>query len=405
MARARIENCPHCRRSLPDFGGWPAWCPECGWGLDAEERPAVRLPRIGQWWQRRTAAAEAAELARLVADPSLRARRHPRRALIYAAAVAVHLVTLALLATGAWVMTTDIVVVLKIGAGIFLFGLVSITFPMHRLLPAKAANRAAAPATLAVAASVAEAVGVAPPARVQVATSGNRAAPTSRRIVTVDVDRWRALDGSERFALLAHELAHHNGHDPRRTMLVILASETIDGWLGLLRPDPRTARRRARRRPARSVMAPTPVLIVGWAELILPIVIAPLYGTVLALGWILRESGWAPGLRAELYADALAAGVAGAESVRGLIDGELAEVAAGGKAPAALANVPELERERRRRLAIATGSRIDPMHPTFAARLQLLDAAPAPMQPVVGIGTAELDAATRELDALVTPNG
>lgn len=407
MARAKLENCPACGRSLPDFGGWPAWCRECGWGLDPDElRPAVPSSRLAAWWQRRNGAAEAAELKRLLADPALLPRAHSRRTTIYAAAVAVHLVTLALLAAGVWVMTTHIVTVLKVFAGVVTFGLVAITFPMHRLRPPTAATRTGVPATLTVAAAVARAVGVAAPKRVRVTSYGRPEPPTSSRVVTVDVDRWRRLDYGGRIALLAHELAHHNRHDPRRTMLVTLASETLDGWLALLRPDPRSARRRAGRASRRSPTGITPgARIAGLSELVLPIAIAPIYGIVLAIGWVLRESGSAAGLRAELYADALAAGTGGThgiERVTQLIDGELAESISHGHALTSVADLPEAERERRRRIAVGTGGRIDPMHPTFAARLQMLAAIPTP-QSQLYVNASDIDTMSRELAALAPP--
>ena len=414
MARAQITTCPHCHRSLPDFSGWPAWCSECGWGLDSGEQAAGASSRFERWWQRRRAGTEQAELQRLLADPALLARGHPRSTAIYAAAIAVHLVTLALLAAGAWVIATDIVTVLKVGAAIIILGLVTITFPIYRLRPPTGAKRADAPSTLQVAAAVAESVGVRAPTRVRVTSYNEVAPPTSARVLTIDTVCWRVLDGPGRIALLAHERAHHNGRDPRRTMLVTLASETLDGWLALLRPDPRTvARRQSRTRIWRARGGRGPASgrgIVVLSELILPIVIAPIYAVVLALGFVLRRGGAAAGLRAELYADALAAEAGGAGGIRGvreLIDGELAEVAVAGDPTTPVADLPELERERRRRVAIATASRIDGMHPTFAARLEMLaaiESRPLAGRPSIGVSSADLEAMTRELVALSRPN-
>lgn len=423
MARARQETCPVCGRSLPDFGDWPAWCAECGWGLDpAELQPAVPASGLAAWWQRRTANTEAAELQRLVADPALLARRHPSAVGIYAAAAGIHLVTLALLAAGVFVMTTSVVTVLKVFAGIVAFGLVAVTFPLHRLRPARAARSDAAPTSLAVAATVAKAVGVAAPKRLRVTSSGRAEPATSGRVLTLDADRWRVLGAPGRIALLAHELAHHNGHDPRRTMLASIASETLDGWLTLLRPDPRAAgRRKHRRRSLRSLALATPAppptpretearnaaqsQRLGMTEWMLLVAISPIFGLVLGFGWQLRERGQLAGLRAELYADALAAGTGGShgvEYVTELIDGELAELAAAGRTPVPLAELPAAERERRRRIAVATGSRVDEVHPTFAARLQMLAALATP-QSSVGVSGADLEAMTRELVALAPP--
>jgi hypothetical protein len=401
VARARLETCPACRRSLPDFGDWPPWCPECGWGLESDSQSTEPASRFGRWWRRRTDRAENAELQRILAGPALLARPHPRRFAIYAAAVAVHLVTLGLLATGAWVMTTHIVTVLKVGAGIVVFGLVVVTVPIERLRPATAAKRTDAPTTLAVAATIARAVDVAAPARVRVTSAGQLSRPTSGRIVTVDLDRWQGLGASGRTAMLAHELAHHNGHDPRRTMLVTLASETIDGWLALLRQDPAVAGRRAARQQRRGSggthLTTGPTRLVGLSELLVPLVIAPLYLTVLVIGWILREGGTVAGLRAELYADRLAAGAAGLDGAR-YVDSLL-----GGQRD----DIPELERERRRRIAVAAGSRSDAMHPTYAARLELLaaiDRQPSAARLPVTVTGPDLDSMSRELVALRTPN-
>lgn len=401
MARARIENCPACRQPLPDFGDWPAWCPACGWGVTGDDQPGADTSRFARWWRRRRDSAERSELNRLLADPALLSRPHPRRFSIYAAAAAVHLTTLLIVATGVWIMFTGVVGVLKIGAGIVLFGLAFITFPVHRLRPSTARRSADAPTALAVGATVAAAVGVAAPDRIRIATQDRPLPPMSGRVLTVDVNRWQGLDSAGRVALLAHERAHHNGHDPRRAMLVILAAETLDGWVALLRQDPRTVARRQNRTPVfRTGSAGTTRArgLVGLSELVLPLVLAPVYVVVLSLGWVLREGGVVAGLRAELYADALAAEISGlyaTEYVDGLIGGTL-----GG--------VPDLERERRRRLAVMTGTRSDAMHPTYAARLEMLAAVqrrPSAQRTPVAISSADLDATTRELAGLDTPNG
>jgi len=407
VARAKLDNCPVCGRSLPDFGGWPAWCPECGWGLEPDESTVRQRGGLAAWWRGRVASAQDAEMSRLRADPALLARRHPRSATVFAAAIGVHLVTLALLAAGCWVMTTSIVPVLKVFAGVLTFGLVLVTFPLHRLRPAGSATRDAAPATLAVAATVAKAVGVAAPARVRVTSYGEPPPAASGRVLNVDIDQWRLLGPHGRLALLAHELAHHNGHDPNRTLVAALAAETLDGWLALLRPDPRARerRRRRRRRVDRSggtYEAPAPTPILSWSEALVPIVVSPVYAVVIALGFALREFGSAAGLRAELYADALAARAGG--DVMELIDGEIASVAAAGKPATALAQLPAVERERRRRLAVAAGTRVDAMHPTYAARLEMLAAAGPAEQTPVYVGADDLDKMTRELVALAGPN-
>jgi Zn-dependent protease with chaperone function len=407
VARATLDSCPVCQRPLPDFRGWPAWCPACGWGLDPDTPTVAHtLAGLAGWWQRRMAGAQDAELRRLLADPALLARRHPRSAAVLAAAVGVHLVTLALLAAGVSVMTTGIVPVLKVFAGILAFGLVAVTFPLHRLRPSGAAKRGAAPATLAVAATLAKAVGVRAPARVRATSYADPPSAAPGRVLNVDVDRWELLGTRGRVALLAHELAHHNGHDPNRTLLVALAAETLDGWLALLRPDPHARRRRKRRVRVygATIDAPAPNLHMAWTEFLLPIVVSPVYAVVVGLGWVLREFGSAAGLRAELYADALAAKVGG--DVTELVDGELAEAAAAaGNTATPLAALPDAERERRRRLAVAAGTRFDASHPTYAARLEMLAAAPeSSREAPVAVSDADLDAITRELVALRRPN-
>jgi hypothetical protein len=371
--------------------------------LESEETAVPAPTGIRGWWKRRTDRDEATELRRLLDDPTLLARRHPRSTAIYAAAVGVHLATLLLIAVGAWVMTTGIVTVLKVFAGVVAFGLVVVTFPLHRLRPTGTVGASAAPATLKLAATVANALGVPAPTRLQVTSRGKPAPPTARRIVTIDVDRWAALGYGGRLALLAHELSHHNGHDPRRALTVTIASETLDGWLFLLRPDPRAAGRRARRAARGGWVGVAPGTAAGLSELLLPVVIAPLYASVLAAGWVLREGGTLAGLRAELYADALAARAGG--DVAELIDGELAAAAAG-KPATPLADLPATERERRRRLAVATAARLDGMHPTYAMRLEMRAAVrDEPSTGRVAIGLADMDAMTRELVALRPATG
>jgi hypothetical protein len=345
-------------------------------------------------------------LQRLLADPTLLAERHPRRTTIYAAAVGVHAISLAVLAAGAWVMTTDIVTVLKIGAGVVAVGLVAVAVPLHRVRPPRGMDSREAQTTLAVVAEIAGSVGVPAPKRVVAASYEQRRSPSaSRRTLVVDVTLWSTLAGPGRIALLAHELAHGNGHDPRRAPLVLTASETLDGWLALLRPDPRSAGRRARRVARAGWVGVAPSTALSISELLLPVALAPLYAAVLALGWVLREGATVAGLRAELYADVLAAVAAGSDGVDDLIDGELAEAAAGSRRPIPLSALPALERERRRRIAMATGTRVDGMHPTYGDRLAMLAALRArpsidqpPRRPAT-VRAADLDAASRELDA------
>lgn len=151
-----------------------------------------------------------------------------------------------------------------------------------------------------------------------------------------------------------------------------------------------------------------PRTVASWSELILPIFIAPIYGTVIAIGWVLREFGVAAALRAELYADALAFKVGG--DVTELIDGEIAAAiaaAAAGSSATPVPELPALERERRRRMAVAAGTGVDPIHPSYAARLEMLavvQTQPSAQLPV-SIGAADMDAMSREITGLSRPKG
>jgi hypothetical protein len=71
--------------------------------------------------------------------------------------------------------------------------------------------------------------------------------------------------------------------------------------------------------------------------------------------------------------------------------------------PAPLADVPAIERERRRRVAIAAGTRLNDLHPTYADRLAMLAVPQAtPVDRRVNVSAADLEAVTRELDAQIS---
>jgi Zn-dependent protease with chaperone function len=213
-----------------------------------------------------------------------------------------------------------------------------------------------------------------------------------RRLLTLGLPLLATLAPDERVAVIAHELAHGRNGDATRGLLVGSSIRGLGQLYLLLTPD-----------DDEGLIAF--LLTRGYWLLSRPV----LGLLLLQLHLALRDSQ-----RSEYLADALAAEVAGSDAVIGVQEKLLLEplvYAAVGRAAraapgervdafdelaAAVARVPERERERRRRVARLEDARLDDTHPPTAMRIGLLERRPA-RQPGVVADAARSAAVDGEL--------
>ena len=216
-----------------------------------------------------------------------------------------------------------------------------------------------------------------------------------RTFLEVGLPLFWALSPQERVAVLAHELAHSVNGDPRRSVYVRSALQTLETWYFLLRP-------------LRGDVGSDESDVT---ELLTAMVLGPLRAVVVLVWTALLHLVWRNSQRAEYLADELAVGIAGSTA-----------------AEAALRTVAELHplfeetlhhhvvRHRgdglfdayKRRLADAASSgalpdpvfrvvlRFDTTHPPEQLRIRFLGARPAPPQVTLSAGASA--AIDRELE-------
>ena len=313
-------TCPQCGAPLVEAGGWPAWCEACDWGVDPEP-PEHHASPLMRWWQRRLDAAVHAERSSAMSRRDDVGRRHRLVPVVFAAAVAMHLVTIGLVVATVVAAMSGIALVLKIVIGAVCIGIALVVaprpWPRHRTPPGW--SRSDAPQLFALLDAVAASVGGQSPALVVVtdAVATTLVGRGRRRTLSVGLPLWRALTPDERVAMLAHHLSTASSRDIRRSAVVSTARRSLDDWLTLSRPsemEQRVAARRRRRLPGRFSSD------FRLSDALIPIGLAPFYLVVLGIGAVLRLAGLRCGHRAVYAADTAAASVVGSDATCSWLD-------------------------------------------------------------------------------------
>lgn len=303
---------------------------------------------------------------------------------------AVHVVTLAFVASGVWALWPGSDLEVKALGVLCLMTAVALrpVFP-RAAKGAGLVDPVTAPATRALVAEIAACVNAPLPTRLEVTTEINASASRTGlhgRTLGFGAPLWMASSHQARVAILAHELAHFANGDPIRGRYVAGALQTLDHWLAILTPV-NTRRRSLRGEPAigrgpnpgvqRLFFWPFRAAIAGYAHLI-DLVAAPDHR------------------RGEAIADLRAAVAAGTD---GAVDGLEVGLAALGievavnraavrredLAPALLEFRAQFGPEQRagaRRSGAAEHHRIGSDHPLTTDRLKLLESTP-PREPRV----------------------
>jgi Zn-dependent protease with chaperone function len=133
-----------------------------------------------------------------------------------------------------------------------------------------------------------------------------------RRLLILGKPLWDVLQGQERVALLAHELAHAVNGDANRGLVVYSACNTLVTWYHLFRPPARY--RRVLRQGGMSFHSSESL----W-ELITNLFTTPLAVAVRLYNYGLRFLLWHESRRAEYLADYVGSTVSGTQATRSLL--------------------------------------------------------------------------------------
>jgi Zn-dependent protease with chaperone function len=375
-------RCPSCGTELPVLEGYITWCHECGWNVKPPETTGGGGPldRLGARLGRRYGRRLAEEVARA---PTLEPRLTVSKAFAYVIAGAVHALTIALVAGGVVLILVADGNIPPILAGVLAIALGVAARPRFPKAPSGVAlPRDEALTLYALSDDIAGALQTASCDAVVVTADFNASWTAAgigrRRVMTLGLPLVSVLEPQELVALIAHEHAHARNGDATRGLVVGTAVNGLATLYGILDP-----------RAGESHLAYGDLGVFDWITSgLMWLLSRPLrWLLMLETLLLLRDRQ-----RAEYLADALEAGVAGTDASMALHEKLLLASAFDAalhrrahrrvgpgqdvfdEARSAIRDVPERERERRRRVARLQDTRLADTHPPTAKRMELLHA-------------------------------
>jgi Zn-dependent protease with chaperone function len=404
-AQASATTCPRCGASLNAHEGFVTWCAACDWNIDGNGTEVATPVPVS----RRQQAFEHfgdVSVQEMIAAPDLKPRRDRYALRTLLLALAVDLTSLAVLVAGvallAWSWMRWIPVML-IGLLLVFEGVAM--RPRFGKLPkgAKLASRERQPATFELLDRITDQLGakrvdlIAVDARFNAST--HQIGLRRRTLVTIGLPLWRALPPGGRLFTLGHEIAHQVNGDPTQGALVAAAFSALAEWNDVAQIQ------RMR------VSDPT----TRGANALASVVLAPVRWTTAAYSRALRRSTARARQHAELYADQLGAQVGSTEGAQELFSTLLLgplimwtlERAARQNDPRSfgeverdeLAQLPECERERLRRLSERAKARVDANHPPTADRVAVVSGRPR-QRGTIAPSSVDWSAIDAELEAV-----
>jgi heat shock protein HtpX len=371
-------TCPDCSAEVPVEKGVRTWCEHCNWNVGGDAAPpeqsflARQYIAIGKRYGSMV-------LGRLKSTPvqNVRPRWTPSKALAFAIAASVHLLSLILLVGGLVLIAAGPLAVAPtlLGAGMCAFAW------LFRPRPGKVpsedlVSREAFPALHALVNDVAGELGAGAIGTIVVNEDFNAAYGVLgwRRVpvLWIGLPLWLALPPQERVALLGHEVAHGINGDSTRSFVVGSALDALDEWIAFLRG------------PLDHAVS-LGELLGGYAAWSLSIPFALLQGALAQLLWLDKQ-------RAEYFADYLGSTVSGTDAAvsslqrlkcsEHLGDVLLKNVYSSSQSGAEIlrlfqeriARLPDREWQRLARSSQREAARLDASHPPTAYRCAFLQA-------------------------------
>jgi Zn-dependent protease with chaperone function len=402
------QTCPQCGEPLLTSPNFAAWCSACEWNLGqpAEERKGIFRSRIDKW-----SARQVENLFRQVSGSRV---KRPgwglARVVSYTIAGCVDLLCPALLAVGAWLLVTmPNVVTVMLAILAFLLGLELRPRLGSWRKQRDVKYRKDAPELFGLLDQIAAGVGAKRVHGLIVNASWNASYQAvgwrRRRVVTLGLPLWDALSPDQRVAVLGHEFAHGVNGDARHGAIVGASLGTLVRLQSMLRPGRRTLG--GTRRATVSEM----VALSEMVARIMQALLCSIVGGVLNVQYLVSRRA---SQRAEYLADALAARVASPTSTADMLDilltgdGTYSFVVERRRFTnrdtdfwtqlrSALADIPEGEKERRRRRGARERLRLTDTHPPVHLRVKVLRGLPAG-EPLVSVSAAQADKIRAELE-------
>ena len=379
-AEAKYQTCPQCQASLPVYTGYKTWCDQCGWNLDVPKLPDRQSLFNKLYAGISSKSSQHLHEVIMTKGGSLEFTSTPSRWLAFLIAGCVHFVTLSFIVLGIWLLSLAAVPSTRF-LGLIL-GTACLLFVWFLLLPrpARASGtpvpNEVAPTLHQVARQIAQALGGPPVDSIRFSITYNAAFGQFgwRRTpsLILGLPLLSVLSEQELVALLSHELAHDVNGDPSRGFFLGTALDSLSTWYELLRP-----------RINWETHIPFPLLVIN-------IISLPIAGLIWVIGYSLSTLLWYDIQRAEYLADWLAAQISGTDAMLAVLDkAQLEETFKNDLKFAYLdhrmegffadfkrriAQVPDREIARIRRIEKLVGSRIDSSHPPTEYRVEFLKA-------------------------------
>ena len=406
MSAVRRRTCPRCSADIDHDEAFVPWCAECDWNVEPPRRDE-RRPDVGGRLAIRLGQAAGERLARELSGVD-QLRPPPIRLSLIAAlgiaglvlAISVGLALLGLrlvVAGGFWPIV-----------GIVLLVVAVVGHPRLAPRPSGVLARESAPELYRLVDELSSRVQAPRVATIAVDGDWNAASLRyglrQRHALVLGLPLWRSLAADERVALVAHEIAHGVNGDTSRITPVAVAQGTLLYWAYVLEPDQ---------------LFPTESFGVA-ALLALPInvVLLALSAAMILVAMVLAVLTRRDGQRAEYYADALAASVAGSDAMVRVLE-RLLDAGAWERAVSTTAiarrssglwveldqqreRTPASELERLRRAARRRGTRLGDSHPPLPLRIELLRSRPT-VEPTFAIDDTRMAAIDAELEPLAEP--
>ena len=366
--------------------GYVDWCDACGWNLSApeEREPTGRVDRLYERAGARMASRMTERMAeQMLTAEALKPRLTPAKIAAYAIAAVVNVLPIVFLAVGVALPILAFPNAFAFVAGIILLGLTWLIRPRFGKEPEEGVvTRAEAPELHGLIDEVAAALETPTIDTLVVDHAYNAswsvAGLRRRRILTLGLPLVESLPPQSRVALLAHELGHARNGDVRRGLFVGTAVNSLAEIYYVFAPYDEMP----------DFIGDGFGAFDRVINVVYRIVSKPLWWLLqLELHLLLRDSQ-----RAEYYADALEAEVAGTDAAVALevalllgstVDAVVQRTAHAGRDAdlfaelhAAVESVPARELERRRRVARLLPARLNASHPPTAKRIELQERRP-----------------------------
>ena len=380
------QQCPRCDAVVPYDIAYPMWCDRCDWNVQAEaDEPAAGLfDRMYAHLGQRSGQALFDEIV----QGKRTATAMVTLLLARLCALVVHAVTLLFVLLGLLLVVQGNIITIVLG--LLCWGIAWLVRPRLGRMPSVVLSSNEFPTLHKIADGVSTALGAVDVDVIAVDTHFNasfsRVGLGGSSVLTLGVPLLWILDPQETVALMAHEVAHDVNGDPRCGFLIGSAVRSLMAWYELLQPSPVSHRRRSSYRRGSAELVEMVAEVLGFF----------LTGTAGTLAWILTHLLYRDSQRAEFYAGALAADIAGSTAMLSLLDklhlhrmceGAVLRVANEGGTRSILgelerrvAAMPAREMERLKRVDKLQGTRLDATHPPTIQRATYIAGRPKPIR-------------------------